>query len=255
MTALTRRPGRAGVALVLALIVLVVLTATVWAAWGAPWRGGLGALLEAHLTATPTRTPRPVTATPTLLSLDLAIVMPTATPPPPAPTAAPQAASAAPAQADDLLPAHLAAVVERYGMDPARRFVVVDLDAQTMTVWDPGQPLREMPVSTGDETRGYRTPAWYGLVGKFWGTFHAFGVYADDGWYLFEDTGSILVHGAPYKLVDGRNVYENLDALGSYPASRGCIRLTPEDASWFTAWGPGGVPLVILPKSNVADAG
>ena len=250
-----RRPGRAGLVLVLALIALVILTATVWAGWGAPWRGGLSALLEASLTATPTRTPRPVTDTPTPLPLDLAIVLPTATLPPPAPTAALQPANADAVQAVPALPPHLAAVVERYGMDPSRRFIVVDLDAQTMMVWDPGQPPREMPVSTGDETRGYRTPAWYGLVGKYWGTFHAFGVYADDGWYLFEDSGSILIHGAPYKLVDGQKVYEDLDALGSYPASRGCIRLTPEDARWFTAWDPEGVPLVILPKSNAEDAG
>ncbi len=114
-----------------------------------------------------------------------------------------------------------------------------------------------MPVSTGDETRGYRTLAWYGLVGEYWGTFNAFGVYADEGWYLFEDAGSILIHGAPYKLVDGQKVYEDMDSLGASPASRGCIRLAPEDAAWFSAWQPQGTPIVILPRdwSQRTDGG
>jgi lipoprotein-anchoring transpeptidase ErfK/SrfK len=137
-------------------------------------------------------------------------------------------------------------------MDPARRFVVVDLASQQMIAWEPGQPPRMMPVSTGDETRGYRTLAWYGLVGDYWGTFNSFGVYADEGWYLFEDAGTILIHGAPYRLENGKKVYEEIGALGAYPASRGCIRLSPEDAAWFTAWKPQGVPIVILPKSEGA---
>jgi lipoprotein-anchoring transpeptidase ErfK/SrfK len=48
--------------------------------------------------------------------------------------------------------------------------------------------------------------------------------------------------------VNGAKVYEDLEAIGSYPASHGCIRLRPEDARWFTEWRPQGVPLVILPK-------
>ena len=76
-------------------------------------------------------------------------------------------------------------------MDMSRRFIVVDLFSQTMTVWDPGQPIRIMPVSTGDESRGYRTLSWYGLVGDYWGTFQASGVFADEGWYLFRRRGRI----------------------------------------------------------------
>jgi hypothetical protein len=107
----------------------------------------------------------------------------------------------------------LVRVVERYGMDMSRRFIMVDLASQTMIVWDPGQPTRIMPVSTGDESRGYRTLAWYGLVGDYWGTFHSSGVYADEGWYLFEDVGHILIHGTPYRIVGGQKVYEQVDAL------------------------------------------
>jgi lipoprotein-anchoring transpeptidase ErfK/SrfK len=50
--------------------------------------------------------------------------------------------------------------------------------------------------------------------------------------------------------VDGQKVYEDIEALGAFPASKGCIRLTPEDAAWFTEWNPKGVPIVILPKDQ-----
>jgi hypothetical protein len=231
---------------------MILLAGTVWAAWGglaAPLHGGLFAFLDdVEATVTPTRTPRPLTATPVPVAVDLTIVFPTATPlPTVAPTAPP------PPDDADALPGWLAEVVGSYGMHPDRRFVVIDLASQQMFAWQPGEPLRVMPVSTGDESRGYRTLAWYGLVGEYWGTFNAFGVYADEGWYLFEDAGTILIHGAPYRLVDGEKVYEDMGALGAYPASRGCIRLAPEDARWFTEWQPQGVPIVILPKGEGAE--
>ncbi len=249
---LPRASRRTPIILILALVIVAALAGTVWAAWGANraarWNplAGLIAAAGADATATPTRTPRPETPEPTLAPVDLAIatVAPTATAtatPAPAPTARPTT--------EPLLP-HMIKVAEKYGMDMTRRFVVVDLASQTMAVWDPGAPARIMPVSTGDESRGYRTLSWYGLVGDYWGTFQASGVYADEGWYLFEDAGHILIHSTPYKLVDGQKVYEDTDALGAYPASKGCIRLTPEDAQWFTAWNPKGVPIVILPKDE-----
>ncbi|MGQ9489885.1 MAG: L,D-transpeptidase [Anaerolineae bacterium] len=228
----------------LAFVLVVGLAGTAWATLqgNLPLHARWWALVQVQATATPTPTPRPMTATPTLVPVVLEIVAPTAVPTA-TPTAVPQQELT-----PEPLPEWLLAVVRRYGMDPERRFIVVDLATQKMVVYTPGQPLRELPVSTGDETRGYRTLAWYGLVGEYWGTFSSFGVYADEGWYLFEDAGSILIHGAPYKLVDGRKVYEDMDALGAYPASRGCIRLSPEDAAWFTAWQPKGVPIVILPR-------
>lgn len=243
---LTRASRRTSLVLGLALILVIGLAGTVWAAFGATWsvRPAVLALLRAEATATPTRTPRPVTPVPTPASIELAIIALTATPAPTTlPTATPR-----PEVTPELLPESLVAVVQRYGMDPDRRFIVVDLAAQQMIVREPGQPLHQMPVSTGDESRGYRTLAWYGLVGDYWGTFSAFGVYADEGWYLFEDAGSILIHGAPYKRVDGQKVYEDMAALGAYPASRGCIRLAPEDAAWFSQWQPQGTPIVILPR-------
>jgi lipoprotein-anchoring transpeptidase ErfK/SrfK len=247
---LMRKPSRA-VAIVLSIaLVLFAFSATVWAAWGSARLGGLGVAIEARLTATPTRTPRPVTLTPRRGLVEPAIVAFTATPVPTAVAAATPAPQRPPTAA---LSPYLARIVTQYGMDPSRRFIVVDPNTQRMTIWEPDKAARELPISTGDEDQGYKTPAWYGLVGKNWGTFHAYGTYADDGWYLYDDpTGSILIHSAPYELVDGKKVYVDLDALGNYPASHGCIRLTPDDARWFTAWKPQGVPLVILPKKNGA---
>lgn len=235
--------------LAIAILLVALLAGSAWAAWGvigSTWSSGLLAFLgPVDATATPTRTPRPETVTPTPAALALEIVIPTGTP-----TAMP--AADAPRDAAEPLPGWLRDVIDQYGIDPARRFIVVDLASQQMITWEPGQPLRMIPVSTGDETRGYRTLAWYGLVGDYVGTFNAFGVYADEGWYLFEDAGKILIHGAPYRLENGKKVYEDIGALGAYPASRGCIRLSPEDARWFTAWKPKGVPIVILPKSEGA---
>jgi lipoprotein-anchoring transpeptidase ErfK/SrfK len=240
----------ASLLVVVVVALLLLLTVTVWAAWGTgayarvfrlgDWAG----TLQANLTATPTKTPRPVTPEPTPIPVDLALVVPVVATATPLPTATP-----APVTTPEAMPAGLAEIVEQYGIDPERRFIVVNTATQQMTVWDPGNPTREIPVSTGDESRGYRTPAWYGLVGKYVGTFQAHGVYADEGWYLYEDAGSILIHSAPYKRVNGVKVYEDMEALGSYPASRGCIRLRPEDAVWFTEWNPQGVPLVILPRN------
>jgi lipoprotein-anchoring transpeptidase ErfK/SrfK len=220
------------------LVMLFILALSV-----RPGLAGLAASVYANRTPTPTKTPRPETRVPGLIPIQLTIVPFTATP---AATVTPAAATpAAP-------PGELAEVARQYGIDPARRFIVIDPDHQLMSVWDPAQGVRRMPVSTGDTNSGYRTPAWYGLVGDYWGTFQAFGTYADNGWYLYEDAGSILIHGAPYVLQNGKKVYEDLDALGHYPASRGCIRLRPDDAVWFTAWQPKGVPLVILPHQKAA---
>jgi hypothetical protein len=246
---IVRTSRRTPIILLLAAVMVIALAGVVFAATGTVvlrWRGILPAA-AAGATATPTRTPRPETATPAPSAINLEIVLPTATL---QPTSAPSTAPAAAVATPEPLTPYLIDVVKRYGMDMSRRFIVVDLASQTMTVWEPGQPTRIMPVSTGDESRGYRTLAWYGLVGHYWGTFQASGVYADEGWYLFQDAGDILIHGTPYKLVKGQKVYEDLDALGTYPASKGCIRLTPDDAAWFTEWNPKGVPIVILPKEE-----
>jgi lipoprotein-anchoring transpeptidase ErfK/SrfK len=116
-----------------------------------------------------------------------------------------------------------------------------------MYILENGQIIRSFPVSTGNPD-GTGTKAWSGQVGEYRGTFFAFGTYADYAWYLFEDNGSVLIHGAPYVIdQQGRRIYQELDALGQQPVSHGCIRMAPDDARWLTFWGPQGVPIVITP--------
>ncbi len=120
-----------------------------------------------------------------------------------------------------------------------------------MYVYENGEEIRSIPVSTGlpDQVET-KTPGWEGEVGRYVGTFFAFDVWADDAWYLFENYGSMLIHGAPYIKQDGKKVYQELDALGVRPASHGCIRLPPEDSEWFTAWEPRGAFMIILPLTR-----
>lgn len=172
----------------------------------------------------------------------------TAVPVAPGSIANPSALSSA---GDTALSPRLAGIAGRYQLDPAQRFLVVDQDAQQMIVWDPGQPVKTIPVSTGGAD-GYITPAWSGRVGRYVGTIYGFGSYADDSWYLFESLGSILIHGAPYQMRAKSKVYEGVDALGITPASHGCIRLSPDDARWLTQWNPAQVAIVILPMSASA---
>jgi len=216
-----------------------------------PWQ------TKARLTATPTKTPASG-LTPTLTATPLPKLpthTPTATPTAPTTTvvagqaAAQAVAAAATSTPRPPLPEDLVRVAKEYGLDPADRLLVIDQNQQRMHVVEDGYEARTLPVSTGNPDDYFRTPAWVGTVGEYWGSFSARGVWGDDAWYLFtlEGGGTILIHSAPYVLEDGVRVYKDLDALGLYPASRGCIRLLPEDARWFSEWQPEGVPIVILP--------
>lgn len=132
-----------------------------------------------------------------------------------------------------------------------RRLIVIDQDAQTMYVYQNGVKIRTIPVSTGKpDQESTFTPAWEGTVGRYVGTFFSFGTYADEAWYLFEHYGSMLIHGAPYIKQDGVKVYQELDALGVRPMSHGCIRLPPDEAKWFTSWGPQGAHVIIQPLTR-----
>lgn len=127
------------------------------------------------------------------------------------------------------------------------RALFVDQDAQVVHVYENGVEVRTLPCSTGEPVPGKMTPAWVGRVGRYVGTFFSFGTYQDEGWVLFED---FLIHGAPYTLKSGVKVYQDLDALGVRPVSHGCVRLSPEDAAWLTAWNPEGVPVAISPLTR-----
>ena len=131
------------------------------------------------------------------------------------------------------------------------RLVLVDQDTQTMRVYEKGVQIRMIPVSTGKpDQETTMTPAWEGEVGKYVGTFFAFGTYADHAWYLFDHDGGILIHSAPYLMEDDKKVYQQMDALGSRPVSHGCIRLPPPEAEWFTAWKPQGAHVIITPLTR-----
>ena len=125
------------------------------------------------------------------------------------------------------------------------RFIYVDQAAQMMYIFRRGELLREIPCSTGLPEDDKYTEAWTGEVGEYWGTFFAFDVYADDAWYLYKSLGSILVHGLPYVYQNGYKVYQDRDALGVRPASHGCIRVAPEDATWLTEWNLQGALMTI----------
>ncbi len=125
------------------------------------------------------------------------------------------------------------------------RFVYVDQKVQHMYVFERGELVRDLLCSTGLPTDTTYTEAWEGYIGKFWGTFYAFGTYQDHAWYLYQSLGSILVHGLPYTEEDGYRTYQGRELLGVQPSSHGCIRLAPEDAQWFTQWNPEGVYMVI----------
>ena len=127
------------------------------------------------------------------------------------------------------------------------RYIVINQQEQMMHVYEEGIEIRTIPCSTGLPDPNKYTPAWSGVVGKYWGTFFAYGVYADEAWYLFKSQGSILIHSSPYTIVEGEKAYQDVDLLGKRPASHGCIRIHPDDALWFTKWLPEGVPVVITP--------
>lgn len=118
-----------------------------------------------------------------------------------------------------------------------------------MSAWDPKTGLHVLPVSTGDNAKGMGTPAWDGRVRYYVGTFHSFGVYADEAWYLFFADNTILIHGLPYVVEGGVKVYDGRDALGQAGISHGCIRVSPEDAEWLTNWNPENVRIVITPPT------
>jgi lipoprotein-anchoring transpeptidase ErfK/SrfK len=132
-----------------------------------------------------------------------------------------------------------------------KRFILINQDTQTMFVYEDGVKIRTIPVSTGKpDQEETLTPAWEGDVGKYVGTFFAYGTWADNAWYLFDHYGSMLIHSAPYLKQDGVKVYQDLDALGVGPVSHGCIRLPPEEAQWLTDWSPQGAHVIILPLTK-----
>lgn len=175
-------------------------------------------------TATPTFTPEP-TATEARKQRTVVATTPAASPTPsPSPTSTP-------------FPFDTRAELPRY--------IYIDQAVQHMYVFERGELVRDIPCSAGLPDADKYTPAWSGVVGEYWGTFHAYGLYADEAWYLYKSEGSILIHALPYVWGNGYKVYQDRDALGVRPSSHGCVRISPGDAVWFTAWEPHGVPITV----------
>lgn len=250
---MSRRFTRALVRLALSIALIALVGAAVWQGISllsgsgqalAPVTGQyyVGASWMAPATPTPTApAPTPTPAAPSQALQPAAAPRPTATPTLPA-------EEAPPAQPEPTPDPFLVEVAEAHGIDPAGSYVIVNQNAQRMTIVEQGRVLRTMPISSGDPDRGWFTPAWSGRIGEYWGTFTANGASADEAWYLFQAGGSILIHSSPYTLApDGSKLYQGMDELGVFPASRGCIRIAPEDAAWFSAWGPYNTPIVVLP--------
>jgi lipoprotein-anchoring transpeptidase ErfK/SrfK len=201
----------------------------------------------------PTRTPKP-TFTPVR---EPATVAPTVVPnlivsadtPTPTPTSSPSP-TATGAVVSAMEPTHTPTPITYSSPAAGRvprtgRAILIDQDQQQMYIFEDGIEVRAIPCSTGDPSN-HGTKPWEGVVGKYVGTFESYGTLSDYAWYLFTDLGSILIHGAPYVVDEhGGRQYQDLDALGQRPTSHGCIRIHPDEARWFTFWGPHGVPVII----------
>jgi lipoprotein-anchoring transpeptidase ErfK/SrfK len=221
-----------------AAVIFLLLSAVVMLAGCAPQPYTLAPL--------PTRTPKP-TFTPTP-AVDMSAQSDAV---PPTPTATVMAAQPTPAPTPTYS-SPAAAEVPKTG-----RAILVDQDQQYMYIFENGVEIRAIPCSTGDP-QNHGTKAWRGVVGEYVGTFYSYGTYADYAWYLFDDHGRIMIHGAPYIFDEnGQRIYLELDALGRYPVSHGCIRIHPDEARWLTFWNPKGVPIIITPwtgKRSLAEA-
>lgn len=226
------------------------------------WAGSLAihprAAITAWGTATPTKTPLPAQEVADAAANNLSHAsLPTLTPIPTPSPAPPSAPTAFPTPASEPPAAWVAAVASSHGLDTTRSYIVVDQNNQQMHVVEAGRLARILPVTTGDPRYGWTTPAWFGVIGDYWGTFQGRGgVWADEGWFLFDrPSGSFLIHSLPYTQTSGGDkVYKGTGELGALPASNGCIRLAPADAAWFSARDPQGVPIIILPYTGLHGA-
>ncbi len=236
--------------LVIAVVLLAVLA----------WAGSLfvGTDVESSAgTATPTKTPSlaEVADSSNHPPLSGGALLPTLTPAPTAtqlPLETPVANATSEVVDDSAVEPWVVELAQTRGLNPLGRYIVIDQDNQLMHVIDEGRLTKLLEVTTGDPRYDWDTPAWFGVIGEFWGTFRGRGgVTADEGWWLFERGGNFLIHGLPYTLdAAGNKHYKGEDYLGELPASSGCIRLSPDNAQWFSDWQPAGTPIIILPLAN-----
>ncbi|MAG36863.1 MAG: hypothetical protein CL878_11565 [Dehalococcoidia bacterium] len=139
---------------------------------------------------------------------------------------------------------------------PQGKFILIDQDRQTMFIFEDGREVDRYFISSGiPGSRLTDTPRWTGQVSHYVGTFFSYGGFADSAWYLFKDyVGDILIHSAPYTLVDGKKVYQDTDKLGQAPSSHGCIRMDPQAIERLGLWGPKGALVHITPWTGNGPA-
>jgi len=134
-------------------------------------------------------------------------------------------------------------------LSTTQRLLYLDQPRQRMYLYENGQPVRTLLVSTGTPTSRTLTKAWQGNVGKYMGAVSVIGGFkVDYSWYLYPDFyGNILIHSVPYTQVGELKYYDRPDALGLEPTSHGCIRISDEDATWLKSWNPISATIQITP--------
>ena len=134
-------------------------------------------------------------------------------------------------------------------------YIKVNCTAQTVTIYtcdENGEyniPIKSMICSTGVSTPNggvYTTTnkyEWRYLVGNVYGQ------------YATRITGPILFHSVPYVKKDKSSLeYWEYDKLGE-PASKGCVRLTVEDAKWIYDYCKSGTQVEFYNDENPGPLG
>lgn len=128
----------------------------------------------------------------------------------------------------------------------ADKFIFIDQFTQMMHLYESGEPIRSMAVSTGRPTSVTLTRSWQGTVGPDYGGGPIRSYRVDYNWYLRQGLyGGIFIHSVPYTVANQIKYYDQPDALGVYPSSHGCIRLGEADAAWLKQWNPVGAEIEI----------
>ncbi|SER85318.1 L,D-transpeptidase [Corynebacterium cystitidis] len=123
---------------------------------------------------------------------------------------------------------------------------VVDDATKTMTVYENGAVVREIPISLGRDGTRWATPNGIYVVGDEHESLvmdsSTFGYAVEDGGYVTPVShatqmsySGIYIHGAPWAV----------GALGSYNQSHGCINMTIDDAAWIQQMLKRGDPITV----------
>ena len=106
-------------------------------------------------------------------------------------------------------------------------------------------PVKTMICSTG---RATPNKGVYKISNKYEWRYLVGGVY---GQYSTRITGQILFHSIPYTKKDKSSLeYWEYDKLGQ-PASKGCVRLTVEDAKWIYDYCKSGTKVEFTNEDNI----